>query len=168
VGRVSGALQGDLGRFPAADVLQFLGFSGATGRLEFTRPGERAVILIEGGRPVRARTDRGSVRLGEALVHRGAVTERGVAEALAAQRERPDEPLGGLLVASGAATAEAVTQGLGDVMHRILLGVLLWPGGAFRFEPEPAAPQAGVPFAASLDPLLFEGLQQADEATGGV
>ena len=39
--------------------------------------------------------------------------------------------------------------------------------GRFRFEPGPPGPGSGVPFSAALDPVLFEGLQQADEASGG-
>jgi hypothetical protein len=167
MGRVTGALEGDLERFPAADVLQFLGFSGASGRVEFERPGERAELVLEGGRPVRGHTSRGSVRLGEALVHRHALTGPALAAALAAQRDRPDEPLGALLVGSGAATVEDVTRGLTEVLQRIVLGILLWPAGRFRFEPGPPEPGAGVPFSTALDPLLFEGLQQADEAAGG-
>lgn len=167
MGRVTVALEGDLERFPAADVLQFLGFSGATGRVAFERPGERAELLLEGGRPVRAHTTRGSVRLGEALIHQHAVTETDLVAALDAQRDHLAEPLGALLVASGAVTVEDVTRGLTEVLHRIVLGILLWPAGRFHFEPGPPEPGPGVPFSTALDPLLFEGLQQADEASDG-
>ena len=51
-----GVLRGDLTHFFPSEILQLLQLAQATGRLEFERPGERADLYVERGRPVYART----------------------------------------------------------------------------------------------------------------
>ena len=51
-----GALRGELAHFFPSEILQLLQLAQATGRLELERPGERAYLYVERGRPVFART----------------------------------------------------------------------------------------------------------------
>ena len=106
------ALEGDLSRFLATDVLQFLKLAGATGRLEFERAGERIEIGFDHGRPTDGRCSGRSVRLGDVLVHRGVVSESTLASALADQRAGSGVRLGALLRASHGVITAGSAQGL--------------------------------------------------------
>ncbi len=157
----SPALHGDLARFVGVDVLQFLKLAGATGIVEFERRGERLAVAFAHGRPVQAQTTGRSVRLGEALVHRGAVRGATVRQALARQRERPDARLGDLLREHGVADAE-VTAAAAEVFRRLVCLLALWRDGTFRFVPGPAPAGDDAALDLELDRVMLEGLHAAD------
>ena len=147
------ALEGDLGQFQPAEVLQLLQLAQATGRLELSRPAAGAFggtgraevvdVFFEQGRPVFARTSGQTVRTGEILVHRGHAT-----------READ----------SGAAAPEQVAQAVHEGERRILYGVLLWRDGRFRFQAGERAADNDLPLDLDLDRLILEGLRLADQA----
>lgn len=118
--------------------------------------------MIEGGRPVFARTNATSVRMGELLVHHGVITREALELALAMQSDDPGERLGAMLVSSGAASRDQVAIAVREVVKRIVYGVLLWREGEFRFVPGPVAGE-DVKLELELDRLILEGLRQADE-----
>jgi hypothetical protein len=155
-------LEGDLAGFFPAEVLQLLQLAQATGWLELERRGERATLAIEDGRPVFARTNATSVRIGELLIHRGAITRETLELALAMQSDDPGVRLGAMLVASGLVSREQVEIAVREVVKRIVYGVLLWREGAFRFVPGPVGGE-DVKLELELDRLILEGLRQADE-----
>ena len=165
------ALEGDLSRFLATDVLQFLKLAGATGRLEFERAGERIEIGFDHGRPTDGRCSGRSVRLGDVLVHRGVVSESTLASALADQRAGSGVRLGALLRASHGVRDEDVASAVGDVFRRLVCALALWPEGRFRFRPDAntraeagaeADAEADVLLDVELDRLLIEGLHYTD------
>ena len=160
------ALEGDLRFFFPTEVLQFLQLAEATGRLEFERPGERADLFLEKGRPVLARTSGGSVRVGEILVHRGAISRESLERALAEQRSRSPERLGAVLVAAGIATRDQVAQAVNEGLKRVVYGLMLWREGRFHFLPGERVQSDDIPLDLDLDRLILEGLRQADEARG--
>jgi hypothetical protein len=155
-------LEGDLASFFPAEVLQLLQLAQSTGWLELERRDERARLAIEGGRPVFARTNATSVRLGELLLHRGAITRETLELALTMQSDDPGERLGAMLVASGLVSREQVEIAVREVVKRIVYGVLLWREGRFRFVPGPVGSE-DVKLDLELDRLILEGLRQADE-----
>jgi hypothetical protein len=158
------ALFGDLRHFFPAEVLQLLMLAQATGRLELDRPGERAEIYVERGRPVFARTSGGSVRAGEVLVHRGAVSADLLAQALAEQPGRPGVRLGALLVERGWATPEQIQGAVHETLRRIVYGLLLWREGTFRFAVAERAANEDIRLDLDLDRLILEGLRLADQS----
>lgn len=162
------ALEGDLGCYRAAEVLQFLHLSGATGILQLERPGERAEFQLVRGSLALATTDRGSVRLGEVLLHHGWIEPTTLAQTLEGPRAA-GERLAARLVARGAVSCEHLREALGEVFGRILIGVVLWREGRFRFMPCDAGNLADPGIAADLDldGLIFESLRQADEVEEG-
>ena len=160
------ALEGDLRHFFTAEVLQFLGLARATGRLELERPGERAELFLDRGRPVFARTTGGSVRVGEVLVHRGAISAESLERALEAQRGRPAERLGTLLVAEGAASRDQVVRAVEEALQRILYGVMMWSEGRFRFVPGERVAEDDIRPELELEQLILEGLRRVDEGGG--
>ena len=166
-GDTPGALQGDLAHFFPSEVLQLLQLAQATGRLELMRSGEVAELFVERGRPVLARTSGSSVRTGQVLVHRGAVTAEAVERALAEQQVNPGPRIGALLVAAGATTPEQVRSAVNETLRRVVYGLLLWREGTFRFRPGEQSGSEDVKLDLDLDRLILEGLRQADEARAG-
>ena len=156
------SLRGELSAFFPAEVLQLLQLAQATGRLELDRRGERVVLLIENGRPVFARTNATRVRVGEMLLHRGAVSRDALELALAMQGEHPGRRLGEMLVACGATERAQLETAVREVVKRIVYGVLLWRDGSFRFVPGPVTDE-DVKLEVELDRLILEGLRHADE-----
>jgi hypothetical protein len=161
---MSVAFEGDLEHVPPSDVLQFLGLTGATGRLVLEDPSERVEIGFERGRPVAARTNGRAVRTGEVLVHRGAVDRARLARALDLQRLIPGERLGAMLIHERAATSDQVRQAVEEVIRRILYGVTAWRRGRFAFHAGEPRPPDDLELDLELDRVLLDGLSQVDLA----
>jgi hypothetical protein len=159
------ALRGDLARFVATDVLQFLRLAGASGMLECERRGERVSLAFSRGRPLWACTSGRSVRLGEVLVHRGWTTVSELDAALGAQLDSPGRPVGELLRERGVA-AEHVAAAVSEVFRRMVCLLSLWPDGTFRFVPGESPAHGDTDLDLELDRVLLEGLHQADLAQG--
>jgi hypothetical protein len=160
------ALEGDLRHFVPSEVFQFLQFSGATGRLELHRRGERAELFFEHGYPVLARTSGGSVRVGEVLVHRGAISKDALARGLEAQRARPNERLGAVLCAERLVTRDQVAHAVEEVLRRIVYGLMLWPEGRFRFVPGERVATDPLGIEIEFERMILDGLRHADELRG--
>jgi hypothetical protein len=171
---VSAALEGDLGRFQPAEVLQLLQLAQATGRLELSRAPSRegrdgtapetVDVFFASGRPVFARTSGHAVRTGELLVHRGHASPAAVERALERQRRGGRGRIGEMLREDGTVTPEQVARAVHEGLLRILYGVLLWREGRFRFHPGEPAPAGDLPLDLDLDRLILEGLRLADQA----
>jgi hypothetical protein len=162
-----GALRGDLVHFFPSEILQLLQLAQATGRLELERPGERAELYVERGRPVFARTNGAAVSTGQILEHRGVITREALERALAQQGAHPGQRLGALLVAAGAVSKEEMQSAVNESLRRVIFGLLLWREGTFRFQPGELAGAEDVKLDLDLDRLILEGLRQADEARAG-
>lgn len=157
------ALEGQLQHFFPTEVLQLLQLAQANGRLELVRPGERAELFIERGRPIFARTDGQSVKAGQILVHRGALKPEALELALAWQEDRPGQRLGEMLIEAGAITPEELQQAVQDVLKRIVYGLLLWREGTFRFFPGERTVDEDIQLDLDLDRMILEGLRIADQ-----
>ena len=155
------ALEGDLTRFVATDVLQFLRLAGASGRLECVRGGECVEMAFALGRPLWASTSGHAVRVGDVLLHRGWTTPEALATALEAQREQPGRRVGELLREQGV-PGEWVAAAVSEVFRRLVCLLSLWPDGRFRFVPGDAGDAADSDLDLELDRVLLEGLHQAD------
>jgi len=159
-----GALRGDLAHFFPSEVMQLLQLAQATGRLELERPGERAELFVERGRPVFARTTGPVVSTGQILVHRGLITRDALERALSEQGAHPDRRLGTLLVAAGAVRQEQVQSAVNEALRRVIFGLLLWREGTFTFHPGEQVGPEDMKLDLDLDRLILDGLRQADEA----
>jgi hypothetical protein len=160
------ALEGDLRTFHPAEVLQLLSLANAEGRLELSRGHERAEVFFERGRPVFARTEGQTVRVGQVLVHRGWLTAEALELALAMQQDQPGHRLGSMLVASAMITPEQLQEAVRDVLRRILYGLLMWRDGRFRFFAGERAEREDIQLDLELDRLILEGLNLADHQRG--
>ena len=162
-----GALRGDLAHFFPSEVLQLLQLAQANGCLELERPGEKAQLYVERGRPVFARTTGAAVSTGQILVHRGIITRETLQRALAEQGAHPGRRLGALLVAAGALSQEDMQSAVNESLRRVIFGLLLWREGTFRFVAGEQVGAEDVKLDLDLDRLILEGLRQADEARAG-
>ena len=161
---MSDVLHGDLTHFFLAEILQLLALAQATGRLELERPGERAEVYVERGRPVFARTSGASVRVGELLVHRGALAAETLESVLSRPPAREGERIGTRLLAAGVTTPDQVQQAVRDGLRRILYGLLLWRDGTFRFAVGEQVRGEDIRLDVDLERLILEGIRQADES----
>lgn len=157
------ALEGDLALFHPAEILQLMQLAQANGALHLERDGEKAVIYFERGRPVLARTSGGSVRAGDVLVHRGLISREALERALLAQRSRPGQRLGMLLVASGEVTTADVQEAVREALKRVVYGLLLWRAGRFRFAAGEDPGDEDIQLDLDLDRLILESLRIADQ-----
>ncbi len=157
------ALEGDLAHFFPSELLQLLQLAQAAGRLEFTRGSERVDLWYERGRPVFARTSGLAVRSGELLMHKGAISAPALARALERQKSEPDRRVGQLLIESGDASGEQITEAVQEVLRRIVYNVILWRDGRFRFAPGEIAEGEDITLDLDLDRLILEGLRLADQ-----
>ena len=157
------ALEGDLAHFFPSELLQLLQLAQAAGRLEFTRGSERVDLWYERGRPVFARTSGLAVRSGELLMHKGAISAPALARALERQKSEPDRRVGQLLIDSGDASGEQITEAVQEVLRRIVYNVILWRDGRFRFVPGEVAEGEDITLDLDLDRLILEGLRLADQ-----
>ena len=56
-----------------------------------------------------------------------------------------------------------VVRALGDVVRRVLLGLVLWRGGRFRFEPQDDPPVVTLLPELDVERTLLDALRLADE-----
>ena len=160
-------LRGDLRHFFLSEILQLLSLAQSTGRLEMERSGERAEVFVERGQPVFARTNGGSVRVGDLLVHRGTLAVETLESVLSRPPTREGERIGSRLVAAGVATPQDVQHAVRDALRRILYGLLLWREGTFHFSAGEQAGGEDIRLDVDLDRLILESLRQADESRAG-
>ena len=164
---MSESLRGELSHFFPAEILQLLSLAQATGRLDLERQGERAEIFVERGQPVFARTTGPTVKVGQVLVHRGAVSLETLEGVLQSSPSKPGQRLGGRLVSAGVATPDQVHSAVRETLRRVLYGLLLWREGTFAFQSGEQALGEDIHLELDLDRLILEGLRQADESRRG-
>lgn len=159
------ALFGDLARFSVSDLMQFCGFLGLTGTLEFSRPGaesqESVRLRLHRGRIIEALAEGPHLRIGELLVRRYEVDLDAVMERLGHQSEergsrRPSPRLGELLIEAGEITPDILRQALDEAATRVACRVLTWKEGQFAYWPGESAPPPGVNADVGLEDLVLE------------
>ena len=159
------ALFGDLARFSGTDVLQFFGFLGITGVLEFTRgiaeKRESVEFLIHKGRLIGATCSAPHVRLGELLVRRYDIALDVVLDFLRRQQEARNTQgsvsrIGELLLAAGYLEPKVLQRALDDAATRVACRVLTWKGGEFAFWPNEAIEKEELSANVGLEDLVLE------------
>jgi hypothetical protein len=158
-------LYGDLAHFSVSDLMQFCGFLGLTGTLEFSRrggePRESVRLRLHRGRLIDALAEGPHLRIGELLVRRYQVDLDTVMERLRHQSEarsssRPVSRLGELLVEAGEITRDTLREALDEAATRVACRVLTWKEGQFAYWPAEGEPPAGVNADVGLEDLVLE------------
>lgn len=163
------ALQGTLGDFAVADILQLIGQQQKSGVLRLTIPEEEVRIFFRDGSIVRAETSSRDEkdRLGEMLVRSELVTRPQLEAALAEQR-RTLRKLGDLLVEDGAISRSDLRQmgqlQLTETLYR-LFGLKQGDYAFEQTEVEVDPNDAGLASVRS-ESVLMEGFRRVDEWPG--
>ena len=127
------SLSGNIQDVSVADALQFIHLGGRTGTLTLTHGDVKAEIGFHQGRIVNASAP-GTKRLGELLLESGAIAQATLDEALRRQdAEHPRRSLGQVLVAMGAADAEAIYRVIEQQIERTVYDLVTWNQGTFHF-----------------------------------
>jgi outer membrane protein assembly factor BamB/tetratricopeptide (TPR) repeat protein len=159
------SLQGSLSQLGLADVLQNA-LAGRTGQLTLRKGAERAVLyLSETGIQITEPRVLEPEAVLVSFVHRGLVPEP-AAQAALKQANGDATSAIDLLVRDGVVPREEVHQLVGAAAEDMLLDLLSWSGGEFRFDDEEAAPaKVGLVGRTAVDPggVLLRAAQRLDE-----
>jgi len=150
----SEVLSGTLSHFNVAQLLRLLQAARSTGRLELRRGNDRTDLFVEDGRTLFARASGATLRVGDVLVRRGQVRPEAIEFVLAIQKDNPGARIGRMLVESGALTEAQIRAAVLAVQRYIVLGVLPWREGAFRFWPNESVVGEDIRLDLDVDLLL--------------
>ncbi len=161
-------MRGDLEQINLADIFQTLSMSKMEGVLRLRNPlADRDVLCRDGHVRILVPNRVALRRLGQRLLQAGLVTGDQLRDALTQQREKK-QPLGEVLVASGALTQEALDDILSGQIAEDLFSLFTWRHGTFEFwKGPPNAPAQAQAFAAcpefEVNSLLLEVARRSDE-----
>lgn len=159
------ALQGTLGDFSLADILQLIGLQRKTGRLILRRGEEEVTLGFQGGLVVSAETTSRPAehRIGQFLVRAGKLTEDRLQEALRLQRDTLQR-LGHILVGKGWVDRETFRRQMELQLSETVFDLFRWKDGTYDFQPG-TAPEWDQEFieAFPAEHLIMEGARLVDE-----
>lgn len=129
------SVSGTLFKYELPTALELLSRARSTGILTITgEKGVATIAMVEGG--VLFASSHGTPRLGEFLVEKGIVDEKDLEAVLKHQRRKKvTQLLGTILLDLGLVSQEAAELGIEAQITTVLLDVLSWRDGEFRFEP---------------------------------
>jgi len=147
-------LAGALSHFSVAQLLRLLQAARATGRLELRRGEEHTDLFVEDGRTLFGRASGATLRVGDVLVRRGEVRPEAIEFVLAFQQDHPGARIGRMLVDSGALTEGQILAAVLAVQRYVVLGILPWREGTFRFWPDEKIANEDIRLDLDVDELL--------------
>ena len=167
---------GFAGRFELSvpDILQILSLGKKTGKLRLSRLGNTGEILFKNGKVIYATCDSTRNTLGQLLISQKHLTEDDLMAALELQHLSTDSTkrLGAILIEKGIITPEVLQQAIRHQVEQVILEILSWDNGFFRFdmmeittddeitvELSAFLPKTGI----SPEILLLEGVVRLDE-----
>jgi len=167
---------GFAGRFELSvpDILQILSLGKKTGKLRLSRLGNTGEILFKNGKVIYATCDSTRSTLGQLLISQKHLTEDDLMAALELQHLSTDSKkrLGAILIEKGIITPEVLQQAIRHQVEQVILEILTWDNGFFRFdmmeittddeitvELSEFLPKTGI----SPEILLLEGVVRLDE-----
>jgi hypothetical protein len=129
------SVSGTLFKYELPTALELLSRARSTGILTITgEKGVATIAMVEGG--VLFASSHGTPRLGEFLVEKGIVEAKDLEAVLKLQRRKKVSQLvGTILMDLGLVSQEAAELGIEAQITQVLLDVLSWKDGEFRFEP---------------------------------
>ena len=131
------AFTGRLEGLTVFDILQYLGLLKKSGKLTLTRVGSSGVLLFRNGEVISAASDGVQNALGNILIKHEYLTEDALEIALELQHLSPQwKRLGTILVEQGFVTPHVLSQAIRNQIEQVLLDVMTWNTGFFRFEEE--------------------------------
>lgn len=145
---------------PAEDVLDWAARRNLTGVASFERRMVVRSVGLAEGEILWASSSRKEEQLGAILTRSERVTERMLAEAIAA-RSQTGVPLGKVLMMSGVIDEAALVDVLATKIRETVTDVLSWREGNFDFIPRPLPTTAGVPAVLTIEVCLAIGRRRS-------
>jgi hypothetical protein len=129
------SVSGTLFKYELPTALELLSRARSTGILTITgEKGVATIAMVEGG--VLFASSHSTPRLGEFLVEKGIVEQKDLEAVLKLQRRKKVSQLVGTILQDlGLVSREAAELGIEAQITQVLLDVLSWRDGEFRFEP---------------------------------
>ncbi|RMH68768.1 MAG: DUF4388 domain-containing protein [Gemmatimonadetes bacterium] len=154
-------LEGPVRRFQLAHVYRELAYERQTGMLIVSDRNRQAGIYFSNGQLVFAKQSSQQDRLGDRLVAKGYITEDQLREAITIQR-RSDETrrLGRILIDEQFVGAAIIEQLMQDQIKEVVLEVLDWNSGTYRFMTGMSPPEEDVLLQIAIENLILEGLRR--------
>lgn len=162
------SITGDLKSFQLFDVLEFLRLQRKTGSLVVSSRHGAGIIRLTDGALTSASAPRVK-RLGEALVDSHLITREQLEQALAHQREEPQESaesLGSVLLRERLLDHDRLTTAIRKQVMAALQDMVTWQEGGFSFHPS-AQGEAAPPVTLDLREVTLKLMRLADETNSG-
>ncbi len=157
------SVSGRISTFPLADLLQWIGLSRKTGRLELSSNRVSSSVFFDQGRVVACVSDDPTKLLGQFLVFRGAIDE-GVLREVMAEQESSGRPIDEILVEAGHLSRARLDEHVAAKAEETLLGLFDWADATFRFDERVAPHPKAMRLDVSVDDLALRGVQRLDDA----
>ncbi len=146
---------------PLTDLIQWIGTSFKTGKLELSHRKLKKRIFFEKGAVVLTGTNNPKEYFGTYLTERRLLSEKELAHAV--KKQKNDETLAYHLVAQKVITKEKALKYLEDKIAEDVFDVFLWSGGSFEFSADPLPPKKSISLAINSLGLVMEGVRRLDE-----
>ncbi|NIQ96597.1 MAG: DUF4388 domain-containing protein [Desulfuromonadales bacterium] len=130
------SLTGDLEHLPIVDVIQLMNSTRKSGILNVSGRKGESQLVFKDGFIVSASHLNNSVRIGEVLVGRGAITEEALKQALEEQTKAGGgrAPLIVTLLEMGLVEEDQAYKGLQELIEMTIIEILTWKKGGFVLE----------------------------------
>ena len=155
------------------ELLHFISLNKKTGKLSLTRRDAHGLIVVRLGRILYAASHSVRETLGNILVCHGVLSEAVLSEALERQHSEPEpRKLGRILIEMGKLTEKDITEVLRQQIGLVVLELLRWKAGYFKFESVPIAAEGEIGVDAedfvvaggvNTDEVLVQALTRLDE-----
>jgi Domain of unknown function (DUF4388) len=132
---------GDLSQIPISDMIQFLHETGRSGTIRIGCSKGECNLVFSKGDIISANYLNGLVRIGQILVHIGALTKAELSWALTIQRQDPQyrKPLVLTLLENSMVSKEEACRGLKMLIEMTMVEVLSWDAGHYEFDESPVS-----------------------------
>lgn len=157
------AIKGPLTEASLADVLQLLTLGRKTGCLSLTQEKNFGSIYFDNGCITYASIVNRRDRIGERLVHAGAISREELRAAVEEQSTRRDLRLGDLLVERGAITRATLDEHVAEQVRETVYLLYTWDHGTFHFDAGARPRQQESLVSIHPESLLLEGARRVDE-----
>lgn len=166
------SLVGRLEDLALPDIFQIISLSKKTGTLIVRSRKGTGMVVFKDGQVIQAASDSIRDSLGNMLVSQGMLSETLLSQALSAQQQEPDKPLGMILIGMEAVQAQTLETVIRKQIEEIIYDLLAWEEGFFNFELGEIAPKDKIEIdtqefllksGISAEYLLMEGTRILDE-----
>lgn len=157
------ALEGSLGDFGLADILQLIYFQKKTGVLSLSGRDKVRLMFYEGN--IVAAESRKRIeesRLGKILLKKGHIKEEDLKACLEEQRSTGAR-IGDILLKRGLVRKADVEETLMSQMTETVVQLFSWKEGTYEFLSQPVTPSKDIPMTLDTQHILMDGLRIIDE-----